>query len=60
MQGYNGNGEWQCDFGASNGSDGWSYYPNQHQHYEYQGPPNYYQPYYGEEQQGWANSGQEA
>ncbi|CAN0886995.1 hypothetical protein LINGRAHAP2_LOCUS15491, partial [Linum grandiflorum] len=60
MQGYNGNGEWQCDFGASNGRDGWSYYPNQHQHYEYQGRPNYYQPYYGDEQQGWANSGQEA
>ncbi|CAN0899624.1 hypothetical protein LINGRAHAP2_LOCUS20381, partial [Linum grandiflorum] len=63
MQGYNGNGEWQGDFGdfgASNGSDGWYSYPyNQYQYYEYQGPPSYYQPGYGEEQQGWGSYGQE-
>ena len=60
MQGYSWNGEWQGPYGASNEDEGWSSYPNQHQHYEHQGPPNYYQPSYGGEQQQWSDFGQGA
>ena len=60
MQGYSWNGEWQGPYGASNEDEGWSSYPNQHQNYEHQGPPNYYQPSYGGEQQQWSDFGQGA
>ncbi|CAN0889285.1 hypothetical protein LINGRAHAP2_LOCUS16055, partial [Linum grandiflorum] len=58
MQDYRWDGQWQGPYGADNYNEGWNSSPNQY--FEHQGPPNYYQPNYGGEQQEWSQFGQQS